>query len=287
MKPVLPQERCIFGKIANASPMKNHVYSLFIFLAIIALSCSNRNAEQKDEELLEVEETVTTEETKTLLKHRLAEKKENWHLNTPDDKKQVVNDHIQDVINDSIVHRALQIGEIAPDFILTNAEGKKVSLYEYLKKGPVVLTWYRGGWCPYCNLTLHALQEELPNIQAAGGYLLALTPELPDNSLDTKEKHDLQFEVLSDVGNVVGHQYGIVYDLTPELADLYHKKFNIHSYNGDESNQLPLAATFVIDQRGIVEYAFLDPDYRNRAEPQEITKVLLYLRDHAALNSMN
>jgi len=269
--------------------MKKVSYPIVGLLLIVAFACSTSKPEsnQEEEDYLKIEEVKTSDDTKMLLKLRLDEQKENWHLNTPEEKKEIVNDHIQDVINDSIVHNALQKGERAPDFMLTNAEGKSVSLYAYLKNGPVVLTWYRGGWCPYCNLTLHALQEELPNIQAAGGYLLALTPELPDNSLDTKEKHDLEFEVLSDVGNMVGHQYGIVYEFTPELAELYHKKFNIYSFNGDESNQLPLAATYVIDQRGVVEYAFLDADYRNRAEPQEITKVLLYLRDHAALNSVN
>lgn len=263
------------------------IHSIRIVAMCLVAACTQGASESGEKDLISNEGVVTSEETKALLQHRLAEKKEAWHLETPAEKKAIVQDHIQEVINDSIIHRALQKGEVAPDFTLTNAEGMNVSLYDYLKKGPVVLTWYRGGWCPYCNLTLHALQDELPNIIASGGYLLALTPELPDNSLDTKEKHELQFEVLSDIDNIVGHQYGIVYEMTPELADLYHKKFNIYSYNGEENNQLPLAATYVIDQRGVVEYAFLDPDYRHRAEPQEITKVLLYLRDHAALNSVN
>ncbi len=258
--------------------------SVFTFSLLFLISSCSYSTDKDVIQTNPSREEVSEQES-ALLKHKLDEHKEEWHLNTSEDKKQIVHDHIQDVINDSIVHRALQKGDVAPDFMLTNAEGKEVSLSTYLKKGPVVLTWYRGGWCPYCNLTLHALQDELPNIISAGGYLLALTPELPDNSLDTKEKHELQFEVLSDVNNTVAHQYGIVYELTPELAEEYHTKFNIYSYNGNESNQLPLAATYVIDQRGVVEYAFLDPDYRNRAEPAEITKVLLYLRDHAGLNS--
>ena len=252
---------------------------------IVVLSC-NQNTDQSSIEKLNTEIVEDTkEEHSTDLSTRLKDRKDAWLKEASDDKKEMVDNHINDIIADSLLHKALQKGEKAPDFILTNAEGIDISLYEYLKKGPVVLTWYRGGWCPYCNLTLHALQEELPNIISAGGNLIALTPELPDNSLDTKEKHELQFEVLSDVGNKVGHQYGIVYNLTPELADAYHKKFNIHAQNGDQSNQLPLAATYVIDQRGIVEYAFLDADYRNRAEPIELTKTLLYLKDHAGLNS--
>lgn len=262
--------------------MKNLILA---FVTFSLISCANKE-EKSNVDVVNTEMTEdTSAEQAATLQALLIERKESWHLEATNKKKEMVNNHINDIISDSILHKAIQKGEKAPDFTLTNAEGENVSLYSQLEKGPVVLIWYRGGWCPYCNLTLHALQEELPNIISAGGNLIALTPELPDNSLDTKEKHDLQFEVLSDVGNKVGHQFGIVYDLTPELADEYHKSFNIHAQNGDTSNQLPLAATYVIDQRGFVEYAFLDADYRNRAEPREITDVLLYLKDHAGLNS--
>lgn len=152
--------------------------------------------------------------------------------------------------------------------------GNTVELAQYLEKGPVILTWYRGGWCPYCNLTLRKLQEELPNFKAHGANLIALTPELPDNSISTTEKHSLEFEVLSDVGNKVAKNYGIVFKLTPEVAEIYNKKFNLAKYNGDNSNELPLAATYIINQKGKIVYAFLDADYRNRAEPAELIKVL-------------
>jgi peroxiredoxin len=95
-----------------------------------------------------------------------------------------------------------------------------VQLNDYLKKGPVVLTWYSGGGCPYCNITLLYLQEQLLNIQLKRAVLLALTPELPDKSISTTEKHQLQFEVLSDVGNKVAKQYGIVFKLTDAVADI-------------------------------------------------------------------
>jgi len=149
-----------------------------------------------------------------------------------------------------------------------------VQLNDYLKKGPVVLTWYRGGWCPYCNMTLHYLQEQLPNFQLKGASLLALTPEIPDQSMSTIEKHQLQFEVLSDVGNKVAKQYGIVFKLTDAVADSYQKAFDLHAFNGDESDELPLAATYVIDQNGQIVYTFLDADYRNRAEAKDILAAL-------------
>ena len=143
-----------------------------------------------------------------------------------------------------------------------------------MKKGPVVLTWYRGGWCPYCNLPLHALQEELPSFKALGASLIAISPELPDNSISTAEKNNLGFEVLSDVRNAVAKKYGIVFKLIEPVAESYNQGFGLNEHNGDQSNELPLAACYIIDTNGEVTYSFLDADYRNRAEPSEITKAL-------------
>ena len=173
-----------------------------------------------------------------------------------------------------VLQQARQTGDTAVDFTLTNAKGQKVTLKEKLKDGPVILTWYRGGWCPYCNITLHRLQEELPEFKAAGASLLALTPELPDKSMTTAEKNELEFEILSDVGNKVGRKYGIIYKLTDDVAKSYQNSFDLHGYNGDNSDELPLAATYVIDQQGVIRYAFLHEDYRKRAEPMYIHKTL-------------
>ncbi len=208
------------------------------------------------------------------LKEQLDETKAIFEQKADEYKKRVFNEGIDAVAQSGIYNQAKNVGDIAPNFGLKNATGKTVTLQEYLKKGKVVLTWYRGGWCPYCNLTLHQLQQELPNFKAEGANLIALTPELPDNSLNTAEKHNLEFEVLSDVGNEIADQYGIVFKLTEEVADIYNKAFDLLAYNGDESNELPLAATYVIDEKGKIIYAFLDAEYRNRAEPSEITKIL-------------
>ena len=102
-----------------------------------------------------------------------------------------------------IVEGAKQVGDQAPDFTLKNATGKKINLVSELKKGPVVLTWYRGGWCPYCNITMRAMQKELSAIKKSGASLIALTPELPDKTLTTKEKNNLDFEVLTDLNHLV------------------------------------------------------------------------------------
>lgn len=214
------------------------------------------------------------ESTNQTLKSILDEKKEDFEQKADDYKKKIYKEGIEAVANSGILKQAKNIGDIAPNFTLNNALEKPVALNDYLKKGKVVLTWYRGGWCPYCNLTLRQLQNELPNFKANGANLIALTPELPDKSLSTAKKHDLEFEVLSDVGNVVAKEYGIVFELIDEVAKSYNEAFDLESYNGDHSNQLPLAATYVINENGKIIYAFLDADYRNRAEPSKITEVL-------------
>ena len=233
-----------------------------------------KEAFKKETQMKIMNNTINNATSSSSLKSKLDEKKANFESRASDEKKKIYAEGIKDVADSGILKSAINVGDQAPNFTLLNATGNKVTLQEELKKGPVILTWYRGGWCPYCNMTLHALQEELPNFVANGASLIALTPELPDNSLSTSEKNNLEFEVLSDVGNGVAKEYGIVFELIESVADSYNKSFNLVKYNGDDSNELPLAASYVIDTNGKVIYAFLDADYRNRAEPSELTKVL-------------
>jgi peroxiredoxin len=218
-------------------------------------------------EEMSLENTISLQET-------LDNAKNTWEAKAPDHIKEIYAEGIADVVRQNLIATAKKNDDIAPEFALKNAIGKEVTLSDYLQKGPVVLTWYRGGWCPYCNMTLHYLQEQLPKIKLNGANLLALTPELPDKSLSTAQKHQLQFEVLSDVGNKVAKDYGIVFKLTDDVANSYQKGFDLHGFNGDESNELPLAATYVISQDGTIVYTFLDAEYRNRAEATEIFKAL-------------
>ncbi|QBG49286.1 AhpC/TSA family protein [Verrucomicrobia bacterium S94] len=217
---------------------------------------------------------MSTEQTEASLKARLESRKNAFGAKAPEDVKKIYAEGIQAVIDSGILQHAKQVGDVAPDFELMNASGEKVRLSDALKEGPVVLMWYRGGWCPYCNLTLHAMQKELPNFKAAGATLFALTPEVPDKSMSTAEKNELEFQVLSDIDNNVAREYGVVFKLTDEVAAIYEEKFGLSDYNGNESAELPLAATYVINQDGKITYAFLDADYRNRAEPAEITAAL-------------
>ncbi|NLR92845.1 peroxiredoxin-like family protein [Flammeovirga agarivorans] len=216
---------------------------------------------------------MNTQETESL-QSTLDHQKDNFNAKADDQTKKVYQEGLDAIEESGITSSAKNIGDIAPNFTLKNAVGENVSLSSYLEKGAVILTWYRGGWCPYCNLTLHRLQQELPNFKAAGANLLALTPEVPDKSLSTSEKHQLDFEVLSDIDNQVGKEYGIVFKLTPEVAKIYEEKFGLSEYNGNQDNELPLAATYVINQQGEIIYAFIDIDYRKRAEPSDIINAL-------------
>jgi peroxiredoxin/predicted ester cyclase len=218
------------------------------------------------------------------LKDRLDGLREGFIKASPADKVKSYQDGIDHVAASGIYERALKTGGKAPDFTLPNAEGEPRQLSELLKKGPVVLTWYRGGWCPYCNLALAALAEKMPEIKAAGGQLVALTPELPSHAEETTLKNKLNYEVLSDVGNRVARDYGVVFKMTPDVAEAMQKFAKLHERNGDASDELPLSATYVISTDGTVSYAFLDADYRNRAEPARIVDALEALQSGKATN---
>ncbi|MFK8037236.1 MAG: peroxiredoxin family protein [Crocinitomicaceae bacterium] len=243
---------------------------------MLFMSCGEEIEQDNIEESTVVSAIETEESINKVnpLKNKLDAKKAKFEATASEDKKEKYAAGIQFVIDNKIVESAMQIGDQAPDFSLTNALGKTVNLYSELEKGPVILMWYRGGWCPYCNMTLHAMQENLPLFKELGANLLALTPELPDSSISTSEKNDLDFQVLSDLNNQVARQYKVVFTLTDDVGDLYENGFGLSQYNGNNDNELPLAATYIVGTDKIIKYAFLDPDYRNRAEPSDIINVL-------------
>jgi peroxiredoxin len=170
-----------------------------------------------------------------------------------------------------VIGRAVQEGDRAPNFRLPNAQGGSVELYALLKHGPVVLTFYRGQWCPYCNLELRAYQKLLPQMQALGANLIAVSPQTPDNSLSTAEKNELNYPVLSDVGLHVARAYGLAFDLPSELVELYQRRNNdLVKWNGEGGWSLPIPATYVIAPDARVALAHVDPDYRDRLEPEAV-----------------
>ncbi|MFI8604627.1 peroxiredoxin-like family protein [Cellulophaga baltica] len=208
------------------------------------------------------------------LEKEINEKKAAFESSASEEKKQKYAEGIAAVEETNIVGNALQVGETAINFTLPNALGKKITLYDELENGPVILMWYRGGWCPYCNMQLHYMQEMLPAFKKLGASLLAITPETPDNSISTKEKNDLEFEVLSDLDNKVGYEYKVVFKLTEDVKEIYENGFELSKFNGNDKGELPLAATYIIGQNKVIQYAFLDADYRNRAEPQDLLEHL-------------
>jgi peroxiredoxin len=174
-----------------------------------------------------------------------------------------------------IMQRAAKAGDRAPDFSLPDAQGRPVRLSNLVKQGPVVLSFYRGGWCPYCNLELRALEVRRDDFAAAGASLVAVSPQTPDQSLSTAEKNALRFPVLSDAGSHVAKAFGIAFDLADELRPIYRRLgHGLPEMNGDDSWVLPIPATFVIDRDGVIAFAFVDTDYRSRLEPADIVAVL-------------
>lgn len=163
------------------------------------------------------------------------------------------------------------VGDVAPDFMLPDATGAKVRLSDLTASGPVVVTFYRGGWCPYCTLELRAWQAMLAELSAAGGTLVAISPDAPDESLSTAEKSSLEFAVLSDIDADAITEFGLGYTVDAVTrAVLSESEAERARRHGVETQILPVPATFVIGSGNQVTYAFVDADYRRRAEPAEV-----------------
>ncbi|GAB2958222.1 peroxiredoxin-like family protein [Streptomyces pseudoechinosporeus] len=181
----------------------------------------------------------------------------------------------QELADSGRADRALTVGAQAPRFTLPTATGQTLSLDDLLAQGPAVLTFYRGAWCPYCNIALRALQQHHEAITARGARLVAVSPQIPDESLSLTEKHQLAFDVLSDLGSDTAKQYGLAFDLPDDLAAVYDKLgFDLQRVNAGHPRTLPLPATYVIDRAGTIRWAFVDTDYTRRAEPADILAAL-------------
>ena len=171
---------------------------------------------------------------------------------------------------------AIKIGQKAPGFELPNPEGKSILLDVLLEKGPVVITFYRGNWCPYCNLQLRALQAKLDDIHALGATLVAISPQVPDGSLTKDEISNMDFTVLSDQDAKVALQYGVAWEVPEFLAEHMRvgRKLDLEKINNGNGNILPIPATFILGQDGVVTWSYVNVDYRTRSEPDEIIEAL-------------
>lgn len=210
--------------------------------------------------------TTSNQSTRTTLQQQIETLQDQLAEQLPAEVLAELSKSITTLVHTGIAQQSVKVGERAPDFTLPDVEGSPVALSELLKHGPVVLTFYRGEWCPFCNLALRAYQRILPQIQSLGATLVAISPQTPDHSLSTVEKKELTFPVLSDVGNIVARAYRIVFTLEESIRPLYTTiGADLPTFNGDASWELPMPATFLLAQDGTVRLASVDEDSTYRS----------------------
>lgn len=181
---------------------------------------------------------------------------------------------IEDLKATGLEHRAKRTGDAAPDVTLPDALGREVRLSQLWRKGPLIVLFYRGGWCPYCNTELRTWQQHLSSIRAMGTQIVAISLETPDNSLRTAQKNSLAFPVLSDVRLEAANGFDIAFSLAPELVDLYGAGNATQPIlNASGQWVLPIPATFVVDCAGAIQLADVDVDFRRRALPPQVLEV--------------
>lgn len=216
---------------------------------------------------------------KESLREQLLSKAQASAAKTPEKAKKIMMKAITDLKSSEVMNSALKKGDKIPSFALQDATKGKISSASLLKKGPVIITFYRGAWCPYCNLQLRDLQQHIKAIKATGAELVAISPEKPDSTLKTVKKQKLDFYVLSDSNSKVGKEFGLMFNLDPELKKLYSNfGIDLAASNSSKKWELPLAATYIVDQNGMIIYSFVDADYKKRAETTELIKILKGLK---------
>ena len=205
------------------------------------------------------------------LAQQLKELTTKLHALVPAERLVVIEQQITDLTNASIAEHALKPGDRAPAFELHDGDGMLWSSEDLLRNGPLVIVFYRGRWCAYCNTQLAALQEVHSQIAGAEASLVAISPQTQKHSYVTRDMHKLRFPVLGDPVNHVVEKYGLVWRLSPELQHMYEAIMTkLPGYNGDQSWQLPLAATYIMQPGGVISYGRVDVDWRQRPEPEEI-----------------
>lgn len=195
-----------------------------------------------------------------------------WMRKAPPEAQALIARQIEELRATGAETRALAEGALLPDITLPDAHGAPRRLREL---APAVIVFYRGGWCPYCNLQLRAWQKRLPELAALGIGLVAISPQLPDGSLTTAERNGLSFPVLSDSEGTAGRAFGVEFALPEELVALYRRfGHDLDAVNGPAGWRLPMPATFAADASGRIRFAGFDADYRRRVEPAEVLAAL-------------
>lgn len=185
----------------------------------------------------------------------------------------------QSLIDSRQADNAVEAGETAPEFVLEDADGNTVSSRSLLTRGPLIATFYRGVWCPYCNFDLQALEEIRPEIEARGASLVAISPQTQANSRKSQRDNKLGFPILSDAGASIADQFGLRFSLPKDLIEVYQQFGNdLARLNDDPFWVLPMPARYVIGTDGVIVYAEVNPDYTRRPDPSELLPVLDRLR---------
>lgn len=208
----------------------------------------------------------------SILSNELKKYQDEFLKVAPTEVKEIMSQATQNLETANISKNALQVGEIAKGFTLPNAVENTISLYQTLEENDyAILSFYRGQWCPYCNLELQALQGVNEEFKSLNAKLIAISPQSPDASISTVEKHELTFEVLSDSHNGVAKEYGLVFSLLEELRPIYESfGIDIPGLNEEDSYELPMPATYIINKNREIIYAYVVEDYTQRSEPQDI-----------------
>lgn len=209
------------------------------------------------------------------LAQQLEESSAAMKANAPEEVKAAMMKFGKELTESGIADKILSVGEIFPEISLPDAQWNEVSIQELLKNWPAVISFYRGGWCPYCSLELKALEAILPEFKAQNVQLIAISPEVPDIASETAQANKLNFPVLSDAWNVLARKLQLTFRLTPEIIELY-KGFGIdvEKHNGDDLFELPMPATYVVNTDGTIIFAEAMADYTKRTEPSDIIEVL-------------
>ena len=204
------------------------------------------------------------------LKEKLDKLKESYKTILTPDAMEIVNRATEDLKNSGIMDHTVKVGDKAPDFKLKNTENQDVNLSTLLAKGPVVLTFYRGKYLGYCNLELEALGEAAAQFKEKGAVMVAVSPQIVAYNKAMKNEKNLPFEVLSDPGNQIAEKYGIKFQMPDDLITVYKQLgLKVDEHNGDDTWTLPMAARLIIDQKGVIRYAEINPDYTERPDPED------------------
>jgi peroxiredoxin len=216
------------------------------------------------------------------LREIFAERKELITKYVPAETQATHSRAIAELKQHSLAAHSLPVGATIPEFQLQDHDGKIVSSSDLLAKGRLVLNFIRGRWCPFCVAQMEAMNVVLPEIALAGAALVAISPQTVQQSFFMRDQHKLRFRLLSDAGNNVARQFGLTYRVPDEQKAVYQRAFvNLPLVNGDDSWELPIPATYIIDRDGTVLYASASEDYTERPEPEDIVRVVQAMRSEA------